>query len=150
VAKHLGDALRADGGANVVSRPPNAAALDAMTSALSDDSVGVVYLGALSIPSLAPADSPPTLYRAMRACAECIELVKALDGVRGRFRNPPRLWLATRGAQGHDAAGPSDIVQTPLWGLGRTLALEYPDLWGGLIFPPMPVTERVQSSLSRS
>jgi amino acid adenylation domain-containing protein len=42
---------------------------------------------------------------------------------------PPRLWLVTRGAQalgGGEAA--VSVTQAPLWGLGRTLALEHPEL----------------------
>ncbi|MBE3560029.1 MAG: LLM class flavin-dependent oxidoreductase [Ktedonobacteraceae bacterium] len=45
-----------------------------------------------------------------------------------------RLWLVTHGAQ---AAGPAvqqlSIAQSPLWGFGRTCAIEHPELWGGLI-----------------
>ncbi len=42
------------------------------------------------------------------------------------------LWIVTRGAQavGNLPAVPS---QAPLWGLGRVIALEHPELWGGLI-----------------
>jgi aryl carrier-like protein len=41
----------------------------------------------------------------------------------------PRLWLVTRGAQ-HvaDADGPLAVAQVPLWGFGRTLAHEHPEL----------------------
>ncbi|NTU84759.1 MAG: SDR family NAD(P)-dependent oxidoreductase, partial [Chloroflexales bacterium] len=45
-----------------------------------------------------------------------------------------RLWLATRTAQ---AAGEGQARhepgQAPLWGLGRVIALEHPEIWGGLI-----------------
>ncbi|MGG6240881.1 alpha/beta fold hydrolase [Nodosilinea sp. AN01ver1] len=51
--------------------------------------------------------------------------------------NPPKLWLVTTGAQAVDAA---DAVVAPqqavLWGLGRTLRLEHPESWGGLIDLP--------------
>jgi myxalamid-type polyketide synthase MxaE and MxaD len=44
------------------------------------------------------------------------------------------LWLVTRGAQpvtgGVTASG---MAQAPLWGFGRVVALEQPDLWGGLV-----------------
>ncbi|XXY48825.1 SDR family NAD(P)-dependent oxidoreductase [Sorangium sp. So ce269] len=46
----------------------------------------------------------------------------------------PRLWIVTRGCQ---PAGGSDACRSPLhaplWGLGRVIALEHPDLWGGLV-----------------
>jgi acyl transferase domain-containing protein/acyl carrier protein len=45
-----------------------------------------------------------------------------------------RLWCLTRGAvatTAHDA--PPDPGQAAVWGLGRVVALERPDLWGGLL-----------------
>jgi NAD(P)-dependent dehydrogenase (short-subunit alcohol dehydrogenase family)/acyl carrier protein len=53
--------------------------------------------------------------------------------------NPaPQLWLATRGAQDVE---PGDglslsVAQAPLWGLGRVIALEHPEVWGGLVDLP--------------
>ncbi len=46
----------------------------------------------------------------------------------------PRMWLVTRGVHGIasevTAAG---LAQAPLWGLGRVIAQELPELWGGMI-----------------
>ncbi|AGC46259.1 non-ribosomal peptide synthetase [Myxococcus stipitatus DSM 14675] len=46
----------------------------------------------------------------------------------------PRLWMVTRGVQctGHEASVPA-VLNAELWGLGRAMALEHPDSWGGLI-----------------
>ncbi|WP_406254058.1 type I polyketide synthase [Streptomyces chartreusis] len=48
-----------------------------------------------------------------------------------------RLWCATRSAQ---SVGAGDVPSRPdeaaVWGLGRTLALEQPDRWGGLVDLP--------------
>jgi NADPH:quinone reductase-like Zn-dependent oxidoreductase/SAM-dependent methyltransferase/acyl carrier protein len=41
---------------------------------------------------------------------------------------PPRLWLVTRGAQAVESNRAIALWQTPLWGLGRAIALEQPDL----------------------
>src|SRR5678815_1869307 len=38
-----------------------------------------------------------------------------------------------------------DRMQASLWGLGRSFALEYPDLWGGLIDLP-PNTEPAEAA----
>lgn len=46
-----------------------------------------------------------------------------------------RLWLVTRGTQRETAE--ACLANAPLWGLGRTFALEYPQLWGGLIDLPL-------------
>ncbi|MCL4267593.1 MAG: SDR family oxidoreductase [Anaerolineae bacterium] len=45
---------------------------------------------------------------------------------------PPRFWLVTRGAQPvmKDLVS---IAQAPLWGMGRVVALEHPEAWGGMI-----------------
>ncbi|WP_260867559.1 type I polyketide synthase [Streptomyces sp. SAJ15] len=53
-----------------------------------------------------------------------------------------RLWCATRGAV---AVGASDRLDSPaqaqVWGLGRAVALEQPERWGGLIdLPALPET----------
>ena len=57
-----------------------------------------------------------------------LQLAQAL----ARRHQPPRLWLVTRGAQPATAA-PLRPAQALLWGFGRALALEHPDLWGGLV-----------------
>jgi phthiocerol/phenolphthiocerol synthesis type-I polyketide synthase B len=49
------------------------------------------------------------------------------------LRLPPKLFIATRNAQPiteGDRANPAHAV---LWGLGRTLALEHPEVWGGIV-----------------
>src|SRR5205085_139912 len=52
-------------------------------------------------------------------------LAKAL--AKADLPHPPRLWLVTGGAQ---AVGeqPVSVAQAPLWGLGRVIALEHPEL----------------------
>lgn len=44
-----------------------------------------------------------------------------------------KLWLVTRQAQAARNGASSAIAQMPLWGLGRVIALELPDIWGGLL-----------------
>jgi thioester reductase-like protein len=44
----------------------------------------------------------------------------------------PRLWLVTRGAVPVDASL-LGVAQTPLWGLGKVVALEHPEFWGGML-----------------
>src|SRR5207248_767751 len=50
------------------------------------------------------------------------------------WRRPPRLWLVTRGAQavGSDPA-PASVAEAALWGLGRVIANEHAEIWGGLV-----------------
>ncbi|WP_438010612.1 type I polyketide synthase [Sorangium sp. So ce321] len=108
----------------------------------------------------------------LRLCDSVLRLARALADRKGRagMGAPPRLWLATRGAQAvqvHEGDGgrrspthvegdggrrsptqvegdgerrsPTQVddargfAGAPLWGLGRVLAAEHPDLSGGLI-----------------
>jgi acyl transferase domain-containing protein/acyl-CoA synthetase (AMP-forming)/AMP-acid ligase II/acyl carrier protein len=44
----------------------------------------------------------------------------------------PRLWLVTRGAVSVGSELPG-IAQASLWGMGKVVALEHPELWGGML-----------------
>ncbi|MFM7585002.1 MAG: SDR family NAD(P)-dependent oxidoreductase, partial [Caldilinea sp.] len=46
---------------------------------------------------------------------------------------PPRLWVVTQGAEQLSPTDAVAISQSSLWGLGRVVALEHGELWGGLI-----------------
>ena len=65
-------------------------------------------------------------------CGSAIHLTQAMAAC--QHGNSPRLWLVTRGAQhtGTESEPPA-LAQAPLWGLGRVVALEHPELWGGMI-----------------
>ena len=65
-----------------------------------------------------------------RLVAVVVHLVQALakDSVNAR------LWLVSRGAQPvAQQKRHCSVTQSPIWGLGRVIALEHPELWGGLI-----------------
>lgn len=53
-----------------------------------------------------------------------VELVRALAAL----PIPPRLWFLTRDAQAVSAGAPVDPLHTALWGLGRVVRYEIPDL----------------------
>jgi acyl carrier protein len=63
-----------------------------------------------------------------------VHLVQSV--VRSNIRMTPALWFVTRGAISvtEDGDGTQiSVPQTQMWGLGRVIALEHPDMWGGLI-----------------
>lgn len=65
---------------------------------------------------------------ALDVCADLLHLVQSLAS-RGVNSS---LWVVTRGAQ--PVAGDQSTLSTsPLWGLGPTIAMEHPEIWGGLI-----------------
>src|SRR4029453_14200511 len=149
VGARLAERLRTEGcAAHVVSAGSlgpdpvcltEAESFETLLQHLTDESVGIVYLWTLKTPPAdltADASSAPTCPFAAGAC---IGLLKALDRRRARSRRLPGVWGVTRGAQpdAHVEADGAGLSQSPLWGLGRTAALEYPDLWAGLIdLPP--------------
>ena len=61
-----------------------------------------------------------------RDSGSILELVQHL--VLSRAGLAPRLWVVTRGVQQPSAASPPDLAAAPLWGLGRVLANEHPEL----------------------
>ncbi len=77
--------------------------------------------------------------------ASTATLVQAL----GDARIDAPLWCLTRGAV---STGRSDRLVDPsqarLWGLGRVVALEHPERWGGLVDLPETIDERVLSRLA--
>ncbi len=61
-------------------------------------------------------------------CESVLHLVQALvDDV-----NKPQLWLVTQGAMPVDTT-PCSVAQAPVWGLGKVVALEHPEIWGGMV-----------------
>jgi surfactin synthase thioesterase subunit len=114
-----------------------------------DEAVSLVYLWALPAPATPPAQVAPTPETYCRAGSACIGLLQALERRRDRACIAPRLWIVTRGAQAPETEPetPLDVAPSPLWGLGRTVALEYPDLWGGLIDLPMDADREATAEL---
>jgi acyl transferase domain-containing protein/acyl-CoA synthetase (AMP-forming)/AMP-acid ligase II/acyl carrier protein len=108
---------------------------------------GILHCWACDSPA-APALRPETICEIVRQEVAAIPpLLRAAQ----RMTAPPRLWVATQAAQ---MAGPEDrlegLAQAPLWGLGRSLALEVPELWGGLIDLPAgaPAQDQAASLLA--
>ena len=89
---------------------------------------GIVDLASLDVPAaedIADLDWD-NVHRL--GCERVLALTRLLIKTGGR------LWVATRGAEcvGGELMS-SAIGSAPVWGLGRTIALEHPDIWGGLV-----------------
>ncbi|MGO8676240.1 MAG: type I polyketide synthase [Limisphaerales bacterium] len=93
---------------------------------------GVVHLWSLDAMDTEEAD-----LAAVRRAQECgpisvLRLVQALQ--QARPDGSPKLWLVTRGAQpAGEHPAPLSALQSPLWGLGRTIAAENSEVWGGQV-----------------
>ncbi|MBE9170244.1 type I polyketide synthase [Pleurocapsales cyanobacterium LEGE 06147] len=88
---------------------------------------GIVHLWSLSNSSSENLSLTALQQAQVIGCGSVLHLVQAL--VQAGLSELPRLWLVTKGTQAIDTATASlQVQQAPLWGLGRTLALEHPDL----------------------
>ncbi len=101
--------------------------------------VGVVSLLGLDESAVAGHDAVPA------GVAGTLALVQAL----GDTGAEARLWALTQGAV---STGRSDRLDHPLqahlWGLGRVVALEHPDRWGGLVDLPRDHDARAATRLA--
>ena len=88
---------------------------------------GIVYLWPLDATPIAELDECNGESEVQALCGAALHLVQSLS--RHAWKEPPRLWLCTRGAQKVDEA---DQVLSPIgatvWGLGKVIALEHPEL----------------------
>jgi len=98
---------------------------DAFRSASPPDDI--VFLWPLDARPLDGLDASGLAKEEERCCGTALALVQAI--VRHCGDRPPRLWLVTRGAQPVLAGGePISPVAATLWGLGRVIRLEHPEL----------------------
>jgi len=92
---------------------------------------GIVHLWSLDIVDAALSEKQTqaefSLEAAIqRSCQSALYLTQALDKA-GLFQ-PPRLWLVTRGTQSVQMGDPlPGLATSTLWGMGKTIALEYPE-----------------------
>lgn len=61
----------------------------------------------------------------IQSCGVVLYLVQAL--VKTGFTSQPRLWLVTRGTQSVGGSV-SDVTQSSLWGMGKVISLEHPEM----------------------
>lgn len=95
--------------------------------------VRVVNLRSFSTPDPEKLDHASTRAAERHHVGGLLALVQSLTDVRAQAGTDIRLWIPTDRAQ---AIGKDDIVNPlsgMLWGLGRVIALEHPQIWGGLI-----------------
>ena len=84
-----------------------------------------VYLWAADETALgAPGNSLPDA--SLRLCESTLYLTQALAGA--SLAEPPRLAIVTRGAVSVSGEALPGLAASPLWGLGKSIALEHPEL----------------------
>jgi acyl transferase domain-containing protein/NADPH:quinone reductase-like Zn-dependent oxidoreductase/NAD(P)-dependent dehydrogenase (short-subunit alcohol dehydrogenase family)/acyl carrier protein len=127
----IGSAYEASDHAHFIidpSRPQDFYRLFAEAFCNNDASCGgVVHLWNLDLPAPDGTNLEQLHNGHITGTASVLHLVQAV--VKTLSTEPPRLWVVTRGTQplGFESA-PVEVVQSPIWGLGKVVALELPEL----------------------
>jgi acyl transferase domain-containing protein/acyl carrier protein len=144
------DGLLKEAGADVVVLPrvqipgangdPLAEARSAYTEYLLDvcrlagaKPVRVIDLRALGAPDLEKLDHTSTRAAEQDHVGGLLALVQSLTDVRAQTGTHIRLWIPTNRAQTVGKEEAVNPLAGMLWGLGRVIPLEHPQIWGGLI-----------------
>jgi acyl transferase domain-containing protein/surfactin synthase thioesterase subunit/acyl carrier protein len=95
---------------------------------------GVVYLWGLDAPSIEGLALPQLKSASEMMCRGALAILHALAETRSTNPTGRRVWFVTAKTQRTNGRNQHvDPIQACLWGLGRTAAIEYPGIWGGLI-----------------
>jgi acyl transferase domain-containing protein/acyl carrier protein len=128
-----GEQLSQANDASMTIRPENADDYDAVFRAANRPRTFVeriVHLWSLDAADPDEANVIEVAYAQTLGPISVLRMVQAMDRV--RQASPPKLSLITRGAQpAGETSTPVSLLQSPLWGLGRTIAMESGDFWGG-------------------
>lgn len=154
-----GDALaqdiRARGGTAIVVRagttyaaseseitvdPMNSADFERLWVEFGQGCARVVHFWSIDAPNIDDATLHSLHHAHTLGCGAVLHLLQAITSSASRPGRIPNgdserlLWCVTRGAQFIEAAGGAvAAAQAPLWGFGRSAALEHGRIWGGLI-----------------
>ncbi|MFT4042004.1 MAG: type I polyketide synthase [Gordonia sp. (in: high G+C Gram-positive bacteria)] len=131
-AAELASAL---GGTTVVVAEDLGAHSDALAGATD-----VLYAPAYNTATAFSAQTVRRIFRIARG------LAKALVAASGS----PRLHIATRNAQPVSEGEAADPSQALLWGFGRTLAIERPEIWGGIVDVDATLPAQLLASIVRA
>ncbi len=92
---------------------------------------GVIYLWGLQAPATDALDEATLEQSQVLCCVGVLHLVQMLNRLPNKTS---KLWLVSRAAVSVDEMpSPLALSQAPLWGIGKVIALEHPELWGGSI-----------------
>jgi acyl transferase domain-containing protein len=107
---------------------------------------GIIHLWSLDAADPEKADLKAVQEAQNLGPVAVLRLLQALNS--SPSQSSPKLWLVTRGAQpAASKSNPLSVLQSPLWGLGRTIAMESGDLWGGQLDLDPADTPAVAASL---
>ncbi|MEZ4729296.1 MAG: SDR family NAD(P)-dependent oxidoreductase [Caldilineaceae bacterium] len=104
-------------------RPDRAEDYQTLLAALPER-YGVIFLWGLT--QLSPGSSESSVQTTTQGCSTLLSLTQALLQ---HQQSPTGLWLVTQATQAVSATDDvSGVAQAPLWGMGKVIALEHPEL----------------------
>ncbi|HXC26242.1 MAG TPA: type I polyketide synthase [Gemmatimonadaceae bacterium] len=130
VAQALAARIRADGGSSTVLTDRSTRGLrSALAEQRSSHIITLWGSQAQGSQTDVGAASPDMLDHVASQATSLLEVIqRAAEGP------PVRLWIVTSGVQPVGGSPDAEAIsEAPLWGLGRTLAVEHPELYGGLV-----------------
>jgi acyl transferase domain-containing protein len=109
---------------------------------------GIVFTWGREGKDAAEPTADEILAAQMRSCGGVLHLVQALAV---RAASGTRLWFVTRNAVAAKSVEPEppDLSQASIWGMGKAIALEHPELWGGMIDLPSRADDEALAQLVR-
>ncbi|HTT36896.1 MAG TPA: amino acid adenylation domain-containing protein [Burkholderiales bacterium] len=120
VAARLASALEMRGCECILADTAEAA------SRLDDGIAGVIHLASLDLPAVDRLSAAQVLEYERQNLSGVSELLRCAAAA---DRVPERVWLVTAGAQRLDGdAKPLDVLQAPMWALGRVIMYEFPSV----------------------
>jgi len=150
VLVEMGQAFAAPAPGRFRVNPLSPADFASLLAKLPEPPRGAVHLWSLDVARRAPVTTDTVRAGLHAGVASLLHLAQAFD----RAGAPGRIWLVTRGALGEVAGDPTACApaQAPAWGLGRVLALEHSEIWGGAVdldfIPSEDESERLVDELA--
>lgn len=118
--------------------------IDNMLEEIPSPLSGIVHLWSLSIPPQTVEDNKTM---DLLGSNSILFLIQSLSN---RFAGSPQLWLVTNGAQSVKSGEQISIEQSPVWGLGKVISFELPELKCVRIdLDPQHIREESASLLAR-
>ncbi|GHO83944.1 type I polyketide synthase [Dictyobacter formicarum] len=88
---------------------------------------GILHFWSLEAQSSGGVELATLAEAELLGCGSTLHLLQAIEQI--SWQQLPRLWLITNGVQAIDQGSPTiSVAQSPLWGLGRTIVYEHPEL----------------------
>ena len=95
--------------------------------------LGILYLWGLDVPGIDKLGLTGIHGASEKTTRAALNIIHHLSSASIRKNVSPKFWIFTNEAQLADDVININPIQASLWGLGRTIALEKPGRWGGLI-----------------